>query len=235
METGTKNSLTRPAELLGRAIRYERANWRRLMPVVAIYAFGGLALQLFFESGSRFMGRALFPAATVLVLAGAFLYVWGFVALLLALRDDRLDWRLAYQGALSFVARYAVAWLLYALIVTAGVLVFVVPGIYAAVLFSFVSYVLVFENTGALEALRRSRAYVRGHWWAVLWREIALGLMAMGAYLFVLLVLEILRLPDALKELLLTGANTLVVPVTSVYVLLMYRELKSLHHGKNSD
>jgi len=51
----------------------------------------------------------------------------------------------------------------------------------------------------------------------------------------VLLVLEILRLPDALKELLLTGANTLVVPVTSVYVLLMYRELKSLHHGKNSD
>ena len=76
---------------------------------------------------------------------------------------------------------------------------------------------------------------MRGHWWAVLWREIALGLMAMGAYLFVLLVLEILRLPDALKELLLTGANTLVVPVTSVYVLLMYRELKSLHHGKNSD
>ncbi|MBI2036982.1 MAG: hypothetical protein HYT14_01310 [Candidatus Liptonbacteria bacterium] len=232
METGAKNSLTRPAELLGRAIRYERAHWRRLMPVVAIYAFGGLALQLFSESGFRSMGKPFFPVAAAFVLAGAFIYVWGFAALLLALRDDRLDWQRAYRGALSYVVRYAVAWLLYALIVMAGVLALVIPGIYLAVQFSFVSYVLVFENTGAREALRRSRMYVRGRWWAVLWREVALGLMAMGAYSFVLLILGILQFPDTLTELLLTGANTIVVPITSVYVLLMYKELK---HGKNSD
>lgn len=256
METGAKNAvsgaagavkkLSRPGELLGRAIAYYRTHARRLTPIVAVYAFGGFALQLLLESGSRLMAKAgvaagpfslpvLFPLTAVFVLAGAFLYLWGFMALLKALRDERLTWQGAYHEALSLVGSYALLMFLYALLVGAGFFLLVIPGFLAAVWFSFVSYVLVFEEARIVDCLRRSREYVRGRFWAVLWRHLALVLAAMGAYIFLLLILGILQLPDVLTELLLTGANTVVVPITSVYVLLMYRELKSLHNGKNSD
>lgn len=219
-------TLSRPGELIGRAIAHERVHWRRLTPVVAIYAFGGLAFQLLFESGFRLVPQLLLPLAAVFALAGAFLYVWGFTALLLALKEERLTWQGAYQGALSYVVRYAVLWLLYSLLVLAGTVLFVLPGVYWAVQFSFVSYVLVFENTGVREAFRRSKTYVRGRWRAVFWRELALGLMVLGAYLFSLLIFGIMFMPEVMQQLLLAGINSVVVPITSAYVLLMYKELR---------
>lgn len=238
MEAGAKDAklnLSRPGELIVRAVACYRADWRRLTPVVAIYAFGGLAFQLLFESGFRVMPQFLLPLGAVFMLAGAFLYVWGFTAILLALKNERLDWQGAYQGALSYVVRYAVIWFLYSLVVLAGIILLVLPGIYWAVQFSLVSYALVFENAGVREAFRKSKMYVRGHWWAVLRREAALGIILMGAYLFALLIFGILLLSDVAQGLLLAALNSAVVPITSVYVLLMYRELIRLHHGKNSD
>lgn len=248
MEAGAKNvindaagaikKLSRPSELLGRAFAYYRKHAWRLTPVVAIYAFGGLALQLLVRNGMRLMAQsdgawaALLTLVIASALAGAFLYLWGFVALLKALRDERLTWPGAYQEALSLTPSYSLLLFLYALAVGGGLLILVLPGLLLAVWFSFASYVLVFEEARVVACLRRSREYVRGRFLAVAWRQLAILVAAMGAYVFLSVIFEILMLPNALKELLFTGVSAVTQPIISVYVVLLYKELK---HGKNSD
>ncbi|MDP3947529.1 MAG: YciC family protein [bacterium] len=240
---GAVKKLSRPGELLGSAVAYYRVQWRRLTSIVAIYAFGGFALQLLFQNGARLMAQSggAFAAPVLLLvviaaaLAGAFLYLWGFTALLKALRDERLTWQGAYQEALVLIGSYALLVFLYALLVGAGFFLLVIPGFIAAVWFSFAGYVLVFEEARIVDCLRRSREYVRGRFWAVAWRHVAIFVMAIGAFVLLSFIFEILALPSVLHELLLVGASAVVAPITSVYVLLLYRELKSLHNGKNSD
>ena len=49
----------------------------------------------------------------------------------------------------------------------AGLVAFVIPGIWLAVVLYFASQAVVAEGRPPIEALRRSRELVRGQWWRV--------------------------------------------------------------------
>jgi hypothetical protein len=59
------------------------------------------------------------------------------------------------------------AFCIYSAAVLCGLILFVIPGIYVAVKYSFFVYVLAAEPVSALEALRRAAALSRGRWWTV--------------------------------------------------------------------
>jgi len=59
-------------------------------------------------------------------------------------------------------------------------LLFIIPGIIFSIYWIFAVYILIRENTGIMEALRRSKMIVKGRWWKTFARMILFGLIIMG-------------------------------------------------------
>jgi hypothetical protein len=59
-----------------------------------------------------------------------------------------------------------------------GYIMLIIPGIWLAIATSFASYALVIEGRRGLDALRQSKEYVKGYWWAVLGRGMLIGLVS---------------------------------------------------------
>jgi len=76
--------------------------------------------------------------------------------------------REAIQSGLDVFAPLLAAVALYSAAVVAGLLVFVVPGIYIAVKGYFVAQAVVVDGLRGADALRRSWALTDGSWWRVL-------------------------------------------------------------------
>ena len=78
------------------------------------------------------------------------------------------DW----TDSLAFAGRrfWPIVWLqlIYGLLVSLGLLAFVVPGLYFAVAWTVAVPALLFENLRGRAALSRSRELVRGRWWPTL-------------------------------------------------------------------
>lgn len=121
--------------------------------------------------------------------------------------------RLAWQKWFSFFLSHLYSGLLIFL----GLILLIVPGIIFAIWFSLVSYVVVIEKTGPVEALKRSRKLVENHFWAVL------GRMAL------ILFLSILATAIFSKFKLIGGiANFLLSPFWLMMNYLIYKDLAKI-------
>lgn len=103
---------------------------------------------------------------------------------------------------------YFIATLITALMVVAGLVLLVVPGVFLMVLFQFYAYPIVDEGAGAVAAMRRSAAMTRGDRWRL--------------FLFVLLTL-LINIGGALC--LLVGLFVS-VPVTLISRAYIFRRLQ---------
>jgi hypothetical protein len=61
----------------------------------------------------------------------------------------------------------------------------VIPGIWLAIALSLMAYVFVIEHRRGLDALRQSKDYIKGYWWAILGRVILLGLLFVAAEIII--------------------------------------------------
>ena len=59
-----------------------------------------------------------------------------------------------------------------------GFVLLIIPGLIFAVRFIFVPFIVMVENLSGPDALRQSRAYVKGKFWGVLGRSLFIGLFA---------------------------------------------------------
>ncbi len=105
--------------------------------------------------------------------------------------------------------RYFISRLIYFLMVVAGIVFLIVPGVIIAVIFQFCGYHVVDEDTGAVEALRRSAATTRDARWRL--------------FLFVLLVLLI----NIAGFLCLIVGLLLTVPATLLAYAHVFRQLQA--------
>lgn len=102
-------------------------------------------------------------------------------------RDRRVGVGEAYSFATGKLFPYLWVVILLAIIIGGGMNFFIVPGILFAIWFAFANFVVVGEDSRGMSALLRSREYVRGKGWAVLWRFIAfiIILIIAGLIIFV--------------------------------------------------
>jgi len=94
-----------------------------------------------------------------------------------------------------------------------GYFLLFIPGVLLTVWFIFAQFVLAHEDVGGMDALLLSRAYVRGHGWAVLGRVLLLAVVN--------LVLAIIPVVGILFALLL-------IPFTLIYTHEIYRDLHEI-------
>jgi hypothetical protein len=174
------------------------------------------------------------PGGFVLGLAGALVsLVGGFwlqgvlVEATVDLRDGRADLAIPelFARAQPHLPTIIIAGLLAGLGIVAGLVLFIVPGLYLLTIWAVVIPVIVLEKRRVGEAFTRSRELVRGSGWQVFGVLLILLLATAIATAIVGGVFN-LFLPEFLGSWLgSTAANALVVPFFAVAVTVMYLRL----------
>lgn len=126
----------------------------------------------------------------------------------------------ALQHVLSRFGVLIVVALLSGIAVFIGLLLFIIPGIWIGVSLVPVLAIVMFEDSGVIDSMRRSFGLVSGNWWQVLLVVIVLALVNLVLSLFT-------ALPGAIGFLVtvLVTAITLTIQAFAIYVT--YDELRA--------
>jgi len=155
--------------------------------------------------------------------------MWGQVALLYAIKDRkenvsilevyRRGWRklLSYTGVIILVT----------FMIAGGSLLLIIPGIIFLVWFYLAGVVCIAEGVGGMNALMKSREYVRNRWTAVFWRIIFIGGLSIIFNFILSFLLSVLHVPlgTMIRNFI---SMLLMIPITMIYMFLLYDDLKSL-------
>jgi len=120
-----------------------------------------------------------------------FLFQMGLIKIALALIDGRKGMVRDLFNCLPRFLSYFISSILYGLIIVAGLLLLIVPGIIWAVRFQFYPYYIIEKGLGPVESLKMSFRISSGQAWHLLLMDIAftgvviLGLLALGVGIIV--------------------------------------------------
>lgn len=104
----------------------------------------------------------------LIIFLGLF-YFWGKIALLYAIKDsqEKINVIEAYRRSWYKIFPYLWLFFLTKFLIIGGLMLFIVPGIIFFVWFSIADFVLIAENLGGMDALLKSREYIRNYWYIV--------------------------------------------------------------------
>lgn len=201
-----------------------------MIALVAVLAGGGfLGVSLL---SSKFAAGGI---GLLIVLAIAFFLVvfisqaWGQTALLYAIKDSQEGIGVveAYRRGWHKILSYWWVSLLVGFITMGGFLLFVVPGIIFAVWFSLAVFILIAEDLRGMNALLKSREYVKGKWGGVFWRFFFIGVLSLIIALIPILIFGLLKIPFG-EEISRFVIGLFLTPLTMTYGFLVYSNLKAL-------
>ncbi|MFS8841209.1 glycerophosphoryl diester phosphodiesterase membrane domain-containing protein [Synechococcus sp. W55.2] len=118
--------------------------------------------------------------------------------------------------------------ILLVLIVSLGMLLFVLPGIYWGVRLAFTLYAIALEDKGATEGLGYSWNLVRGRWWGVFWAFLAVALIFGIAILMISFFVGGILGATLGAAVVGNAAATAVAPILDIYTVLLFRSLQQL-------
>ncbi|MBI5187560.1 MAG: pilus assembly protein PilP [Nitrospirae bacterium] len=158
-------------------------------------------------------------------------YTWGVIALIYAIKDSdegigiKESYRKGWHKILSF---WWVSFLLAFILI--GGFILIVPGIIFAIWFSLSVFVLIAEDIKGMDALLKSREYVKGRWGSVFWRFLFIVLISMIIMIILsvpAIIFGLLRIPFV-GDIINSIIPIFLTPLVMMYSFLVYRDLKSL-------
>ncbi|MDI6602948.1 MAG: hypothetical protein QME57_02385, partial [Patescibacteria group bacterium] len=175
------------------------------------------------------IGLFLIVLAIIFFLVVSLSQIWGQTALLYAIKDSQEGIGIveAYRRGWHKILSYLWVSLLVGFITMGGFLLFVVPGIIFAVWFSLAVFVLIAEDLKGMNALLKSREYVRGKWGGVFWRFLFLGVLLLTIALIPILIFGLLKIPFG-EEISRFVIGVFLTPLIMTYGFLVYSNLKAL-------
>lgn len=161
-------------------------NWVFLIKALLVSLALVLPLVLGFIPPAAAVMGAIFVKEKILMVLLAIIFFLLFIilAVIIGSWSQTFLYQAVYQAAqgkqLSIKAMLRLAWkkwlsyllasLASGLLILLGFLFFILPGIILIVWFFLVPYIVVVEKTGPIQALKRSKKLVKGHFWGVLGR-----------------------------------------------------------------
>lgn len=195
---------------------------RRIITLLALYIISivMMVIPTALIMGGGYLSASFIPVAKPLLLAiigliavsvGMWTMMWGTVALLSATIDDTLG----IKGALSQSRSktWGFIWLsfiAYIILIGSFMLLFI-PGIIIMVILMPVTYVYLSEDIRGMDAILKSREYVRGNWLGVFARLIVLMLIS--------IVISLIPVIGPL-------INLILMPFYLIYMYTIYQDLK---------
>jgi hypothetical protein len=202
-----------------------------VLGILATILVASIGTSFFTDSGKT---AVLFLIAGAWIIITILVVPWQSLAVLYLIDGVKtgVGIKEAYAKAWKKILRYWWLMVLNGLIVTGAFIPLIVPGIILSVSFSFALFVLAFEETGGLKAMLISRKYVAGRWWAVVGRQMYIGLACLVIMLPLTILVGLLsggnkEVADKIEGL----VNLLSLPLTPLiltYMYLIYKNLKSI-------
>lgn len=142
---------------------------------------------------------------------------------------ESVSYGMAHLGPLILTA------LLTGLGILAGTLLFVIPGIILACLWSVAIPVCVIERMGAIDSIKRSAQLTRGYRWPIFVLVLMISLAILGVAIGVVLIVEILTDSVAITTLLTALALTVVQAFNNVMSATIYFDLRAIKENITVD
>jgi hypothetical protein len=212
--------------VIGEAWEHYKSHWQHLIGIaLLIYVVVGLISYLLILA-LGFVGALL---AVVVSLVGAFLTQGALAKAIQDLLDGHVDMGFGetLAAARPYLGRIAGASILAGLGIAFGLILFIIPGLVLLTWWSLITPVIVFENSGAVESLGRSRRLVSGWAWQVFGVFLLMFLLLIG--FGILLGVVLLPLPDDVAQFVsdaLGGAIT--APFIALVAIILYNRLRGL-------
>lgn len=133
----------------------------------------------------------------------------------------------SYKATIGWFWPFVWLVILEVLAVLGGFVMLIIPGIFLAFALTLAAYPFVIEHRRGLDALRQSKDYVKGYWWAVVGRLLLLGLI----FLVVTLVIEIPATiigGDAGRTLATLLVTLFFVPYSAIYHYVIFENLRGV-------
>lgn len=180
----------------------------------------------------------------IFFLIAIFFGFWAGIALLFAIKDE-VSAREAFRQAWQRLSSYIWLKILSTLIIIGGMLLFFAPGIIFAIQFSFIYYILVFEELKGREAILKSKFYAKGYLGAIFSRQFLFGLAVLGIVMVpVVIIFTALALSpgsgiiasdpgvmtsqqEIVINLLVLFIQILILPLSVIFDFLLYQDIKA--------
>lgn len=164
----------------------------------------------------------------LLIFIGTIISILSYLALVFALQKNT-SFGESYRLALRRVWSYGWLTVLSGFVTLGGIFMLIVPGIVFSIWFMFAIYVFAIEGDKGMNALLKSREYVRGYWWPVFGRQIVFVLAVLAVALVTSFIGSVLTGGDKAGSDIIGDLLTLVVaPLIAAYLYVLYGSLKSL-------
>lgn len=185
---------------------------------------GIISFTTFFLKLSAFgIGLSIFSLILILFILFV-IQIWSQSSLLYAIKDNKENIGVIESYRRGRRKIFSLGWifLLTSFIILGGYLFFIVPGIIFTVWFSLSQFILITEDIKGINALFKSKEYVRGKWGSVFWRI----LFFVFLILIFSLVLASLSYLIHLKGIVNLIISLFLMPLLMVYLFLLYENLK---------
>jgi hypothetical protein len=198
-----------------------------LVVFVSVFIGGGLLGFTLFSSEFAASGVGQLIAFAIAFAFFLVIFTWKQTALLYAIKDsqERIGVMESYRRGWRKILSYWWVFLLVGSITMGGLLLLVVPGIIFAIWFSLAIFVLIAEDQKGMNALLKSREYVKGKWSGVLWRFFFIGALSLIISLVVAFILGLIPYGEYVSRFVI---NLFLVPFMMTYNFLVYNNLKAL-------
>jgi len=203
-----------------------------LLTVVLIAVFAGSGFLFFSLLYLKFADVGIVLLILLAILFFIIIFIiqsWEQIALLYAIKDsqERIGVVESYRRGLDKIISYLWVSLLTVFITLGGFLLLIVPGIIFAVWFSLALFILIAEDLKGMNALLKSREYVKGKWGGVFWRLFFIVALDFIIYLVLALIFRLLKIPFGLEiSRLIMGL--FFTPLETTYLFLIYTNIKAL-------
>lgn len=235
-----QNRLKSVSDLLKGAFEQYKKHFNSLVPIMLVAGIG-LYLQtifLFLGTPDLKAGASMQVAGTygILILLASVVYIvgmiWGTTALLnkVTKMDQPMTLGQAYSAAKPFIWPMIITGILVGIFTIIGFILLVIPGIIVGVWLSFAMYIVIAEGKSGMEAVKASKAYVTGYWWAVFGRLLLIGLVV-GIISAVIGGIGQAILGLQLGTLLQNVVSLVLTPLALLYQYSLYLDVKRAKSG----
>jgi uncharacterized membrane protein len=216
-----------------------------LMVIVGAFYYFPSVIQIGLLSNAVSTPKPYYQEAIAIVLAIVYLLIYqivelGLLGIALEFRDGKSHEIGDLFKNLRLFPSFFAANIIYSLMVTVGLFLLVVPGIYLALKYQFYGYLIVDKGLGAVEALRESGRITDGAkkdilvFWLTLSCSIAVIILLLGVFIaipvgFITAIISKSLVPSFIlvSNLVSTAINLIiVVPITKLSTADVYRILQ---------
>ena len=198
-----------------------KERWQVLVEIVLLPALVTILGYVLVSLGSPF---SIFGG--VIALMGWILFIFSVLPIIFSIHNTAgVD--ASYDATIGWFWPFVWATILELLAVLGGSIMLIIPGIWLAFALSFMAYVFVIEHRRGIDALRQSKDYVRGYWWAVAGRVILLSLIFLAAT--IVIEIPVMIIVGNAARVFITMAMTLFfVPFSAIYHYVIFENLREL-------